>query len=94
MDRESVGHCTDAVIFSIAETSAIGWAEIRVPTLVVVGAEDVPTPISRSRDIADRIPGATLVTIPGAGHLSALDQPERVTEELLRFFGRVGAARC
>ncbi len=93
MDRESVRHCTDAVIFHRGDIRH-RLGEIRVPTLVVVGAEDVPTPVSRSRDIADRIPGATLVTIPGAGHLSALDQPERVTEELLRFFDRAGAARC
>lgn len=88
MDNDSVRHCTDAVMFHRADIRDRLGA-IRTPTLVMVGAEDVPTPLARSRDIADRIPGAELVTIPGAGHLSALDQPERVTEELLRFFARV-----
>lgn len=93
MDPESVHHCTDAVIFD-REDIRDRLGAIHVPTLVVVGSDDVPTPPSRSRDIADRIEGAALVTIPGAGHLSVLDQPERVTSELLRFFDGVDRAEA
>ncbi|HEY8432231.1 MAG TPA: alpha/beta fold hydrolase [Sandaracinaceae bacterium] len=91
MDPESVYHCTEAVIFRRADfRDRLG--AIRTPALVLVGGEDGATPLARARDIAERIPGAALVTIPGAGHLSALDRPERVAEELLRFFERVDAA--
>lgn len=91
LDPRSVRHCTDAVIFRRKDIrDRLG--SVLVPTLVLVGADDVPTPPSRSRDIARLIPGAELVEIPGAGHLSALDAPERVTDELLRFFSRFDPA--
>lgn len=60
-------------------------AAIRAPTLVICGEEDVATPPARSRLIADRIPGAKLAMVPGAGHLSALEQPERVNALLVPF---------
>ena len=88
MDPESLGRAVDAVIFDRGDIrDRLG--EIRVPTLVMVGTEDVSTPPAKSREIAAGIPGAELVEIPKAAHLSALEQPERVTEELLRFFARV-----
>lgn len=59
-------------------------AAIRVPTLVVVGSEDVLTPPAEAREIASGIgPQARLVEIPGCGHLSTLEAPEIVTRELL-----------
>ena len=65
---------------------------IRCPTLVLVGAEDEPTPPSQSEDIARRIPGAQLQIIPGSGHLAALETPEPVTAALLRFVQGLPAA--
>lgn len=84
-DPVSLGHCLDAVIFDRVDIRD-RIASIRLPTLVLVGAEDVATPILRSRDIASRIDGAKLVVIAGAAHLSALEAPDAVTEELVRFF--------
>jgi 3-oxoadipate enol-lactonase len=51
-------------------------AEIRVPTLVVCGAEDKVTPPTLSRELAHLIPGAQYEPIEGAGHLSNLERPE------------------
>ena len=51
-------------------------ATIRVPSLVIWGEEDEVTPLGHSQQIADTIPGARLETIPGAGHIANLDQPE------------------
>ena len=53
-----------------------------------VGDEDVVTPPASSRDLAARIPGAELVSIPGAGHLANLDQPERFNQALSAFLDR------
>jgi 3-oxoadipate enol-lactonase len=64
-------------------------SEIRVPTLVVVGEEDKPLPLWKSRRIANSIPGAELVVIPRAGHLSAIENPVPVTEAVARFLSRV-----
>ncbi len=63
--------------------------EIRVPTLVVVGAEDQPLPVWKSKRIADGIAGAELVVIPQAGHLAPVENPEPVTAAVTRFVSRV-----
>ncbi len=52
-------------------------ATIRVPALVIVGDEDTFTPPDEARRMAEAIPSSELVVIPGAGHLSNLEQPER-----------------
>jgi pimeloyl-ACP methyl ester carboxylesterase len=74
MDPQSVGHAVDAVIFTRRDLRD-RLPEIRVPTVVVVGDEDVATPVDRSETIARGIPGATLRRIASAGHLSAWERP-------------------
>ncbi len=59
--------------------------QIKVPTLILVGEHDVLTPLADSEAMAKEIPGATLVKIPAAGHLSNLEQPESVTQARLPF---------
>jgi pimeloyl-ACP methyl ester carboxylesterase len=49
---------------------------IRCPTLVSVGEEDILVPPRFAREIAARIPGATLVSIPTAGHLYFMEAAE------------------
>ncbi|MBN6051680.1 4-carboxymuconolactone decarboxylase [Nonomuraea sp. RK-328] len=58
-------------------------AAIDVPTLVVAGRDDPATPPAHARELADGIPGAALVEVPGAAHLANVDQPEKVTAALL-----------
>jgi len=60
-----------------------------LPTLVVVGAEDVLTPPPDARALAKAIPGARLAEIPGAGHLSPLEQPEEFNRHLALFLGQL-----
>ena len=48
---------------------------IAVPALVIAGALDQGTPPEMARVIAQGIPGARLVVLPEASHLSALEQP-------------------
>jgi 3-oxoadipate enol-lactonase len=49
---------------------------LHVPTLVIVGEHDALTPPSLTYDYAAHIPGAHVTTIPHAGHLSNLEQPD------------------
>jgi 3-oxoadipate enol-lactonase len=55
--------------------------------LVMVGEKDQATPVAMSRHIAQAWPGAELVVLPEAAHLSNLEQPEAFNRELLRFLG-------
>jgi pimeloyl-ACP methyl ester carboxylesterase len=59
--------------------------EIAVPTLVLVGAEDVPTPPAGAKAMAGAIPGARYAEVPAAGHLAPLEQP-LVTSRLVLDF--------
>lgn len=61
------------------------------PLLVVVGKEDVLTPPAKARAIAELVPGAELVEIPGAGHLSNVEQPEAFNAALGRLLDRLPA---
>ncbi|MBS0380740.1 MAG: alpha/beta fold hydrolase [Proteobacteria bacterium] len=61
---------------------------IRCPALVVVGDGDVLTPPDRAAEIANGIPGAQLVVVPGCGHLSTLECPEAVTSALRTWLSR------
>ncbi len=55
---------------------------IEIPTLVLVGEEDGVTPPELAREIADAIEWASLVVVPGCGHLSTLESPVVVNEAL------------
>ncbi|MDE1902429.1 MAG: alpha/beta fold hydrolase [Alphaproteobacteria bacterium] len=57
-------------------------ANIKCPTLVLCGREDVLTPRALAEEIAAFIPGARLDLIDHCGHLSAMERPEAVTAEL------------
>jgi pimeloyl-ACP methyl ester carboxylesterase len=55
------------------------------PLLVMVGEKDAITPLSRAQELADRVRGAQLVQIPGAGHLPNLEAPAAFNAALERF---------
>jgi len=61
-------------------------ANLRAPTLVIAGEHDTPGFQAMAREYASAIPGAKAVTIPGAGHLSNMEEPEAFTRALREFF--------
>lgn len=63
--------------------SRASLAAIRCPTTVIVGAGDELTPPEVAREIADAVPGARLIEIADAGHLSPLERPVEVTAALV-----------
>jgi len=64
-------------------------ARVAAPALVLIGAEDEA--YLRAADVlAARIPHATKVVIPGAGHVTTIEEPEAVTTAILDFLGKVG----
>ncbi|HEY1750626.1 MAG TPA: alpha/beta fold hydrolase [Caulobacteraceae bacterium] len=58
--------------------------EIKVPSLVVVGADDKPF-LAASDYMAAKIPGAEKAVIPAAGHAANIDQPEAFNAAVLGF---------
>jgi pimeloyl-ACP methyl ester carboxylesterase len=64
-----------------------GLAAIAVPTLVICGAEDTLTPPALAEEMAQGIPGAELLIVPGAGHLAPLERPEAVNRALIEWLG-------
>ena len=83
-DRRGLGYAMKAV-FGREHFDASG---ITAPTLVLVGQHDLATPPVCARRIAQAIHGSSLVVVPGAGHLTAEEQPEIVAELLLPFLNR------
>ncbi|MGW1073834.1 alpha/beta fold hydrolase [Streptomyces sp. NPDC002537] len=57
------------------------------PVVVIAGGKDLMTPSAHSEAIAEALPGATLVLLPGAGHLVMMEHPETVTGHLVELLG-------
>jgi pimeloyl-ACP methyl ester carboxylesterase len=62
--------------------------QITVPTLVIVGEEDIVTPPSASEFLVKNIAGASLVKIPGSGHLTNLEKSAEFNAALGAFLDR------
>jgi YbgC/YbaW family acyl-CoA thioester hydrolase len=61
-----------------------------LPTVVIVGEDDEITPAPAARAMADAIPHARLVTIPDAGHVTPLEQPDVLIGTLMAFLESIG----
>ena len=60
---------------------------VQTPTLLLTGADDIPTPVEKARKAHDKLPNSELVVLPAAGHSSAMERPDAVNEALIRFIG-------
>jgi pimeloyl-ACP methyl ester carboxylesterase len=58
----------------------------RVPTLIACGTEDKLTSIGHSRKLQSRVPGSTLLELPGVGHMSIMEAADEVDERLQELF--------
>lgn len=64
-------------------------SRLAVPTLVICGELDQATPPALNRQIADKVPGARYVELPGCGHCPPLEQPEAFVKAIKNFVGLV-----
>lgn len=68
--------------------------QVAAPTLVVAGTHDYFTPLWLSEEMADRVPGAELLVVPGGSHAALVEQPELVNLRIEAFLDkRVDAPR-
>ncbi|MEM1071487.1 MAG: alpha/beta hydrolase [Planctomycetota bacterium] len=65
--------------------------EIRCPTLLVWGRQDVVTPPEAASQFAKAIPNAKLVWFDQCGHAPMMEMPDRFAAELRAFAGEVAA---
>jgi 3-oxoadipate enol-lactonase len=86
-DKDAYDRAARAVFgFALAERVE----EIAAPTLVVVGDGDRTFPAAPMEALAQRIRGARLVRLAGAGHLCNLERPQEFNRAVLEFFGVPG----
>ncbi len=59
--------------------------EITMPSLMLVGERDIPDVQTQAQLLIAGIPGLRSVTVPSVGHMSNMEAPEFVNDQLLRF---------
>ncbi|GAB4260106.1 MAG: alpha/beta hydrolase [Deferrisomatales bacterium] len=77
--------CTEGILHRGSYEEVL--REIRVPTLFLVGEADSLTPPEVARRMAKEVPGARVEIVPGAAHMSPLENPARVAQALSAFMG-------
>ena len=63
-------------------------SQLKMPTLVLLGKDDLPRPPKESKEMAKKLPHSSLHIIEEAGHISCLEQPQIVNDLLLDFLGK------
>lgn len=75
---------------ALAESDLLAaLADMSVPTLVLLGDEDVRSPISVALELHNALPNSSLAVVPGAGHECYLEAPDLFAAVVLRFLDRV-----
>jgi pimeloyl-ACP methyl ester carboxylesterase len=83
MDSRRVGFDNDMANFP--RIPELPVERITAPTLAVHGTADTVVPFAHSRFIADRVPGAHLLSIEGGGHLSVVTHKEEALMGTMEF---------
>jgi pimeloyl-ACP methyl ester carboxylesterase len=65
---------------------------IDVPSLLLYGDQDVRSPLSVAEEMHAKIPGSKLVVLPGVGHMSDVEAPERFNAEVRSFLRSTNAS--
>ena len=89
LTRELFAGCHGAVrgdfLVSLATVNLLeGIATMDVPTTVMVGSRDTLTLPKKADEIVSTVPGARLVTLKDRGHMLPLEDPDAVTDEIVR----------
>lgn len=72
-------------VMMVLSRPAVGprLVDVRAPTMVIAGDQDVATPPELGQEIADAIPGAVFRLLPRTGHISTVEEPV-LTTKLIR----------
>ncbi len=83
------GICGTLLALASRTDTTGGLPRIAVPTLILVGDQDALTPPAAAEAMHGKIPRSELRVIPGAGHMSNLENPQEFNKRLLDFLARV-----
>jgi pimeloyl-ACP methyl ester carboxylesterase len=88
--RQITGNSVEAIIGALTALmtrpdSTPMLASIHCPVQILVGDEDALTPSPLSEQMHRDIAGSELVVIPGAGHMSNMEQPQQFNDALAHF---------
>lgn len=86
-DRVGVTRAVSGVI--TREPVASELDRIQLPTLILIGEEDVLTTLAKARRMQAAIKGAKLVLIPRSGHMTPVEEPEAVNAALESFLASI-----
>lgn len=92
LDKRSIYRFGKAIFNRDSVLEALEALAPPPPTLIIVGEDDVATPVAQSRKIYAAIAGSALVLVPDAGHSSPVEQPEAVTQAMTTFLDGLPAA--
>ena len=73
----------DTFAQDVTMTDELG--SIRCPALILCGEQDILKPPRFSKIMADAIPGAEYLTIPGCGHVAIFERPRELESAILGF---------
>jgi len=62
---------------------------LHLPAAIIVGEEDIATPVEAARELQEAIENSTLTIIPRARHLTPIECPEEITIQLMTLLGRI-----
>ena len=91
MKTSELSLCSTLLALSSRRETGTKIADIQVPVLILVGSNDVITPLSAATFMHDNITKSTLQVIDHAGHLSNMENPEEFNRHLKLFFNSVYA---
>jgi pimeloyl-ACP methyl ester carboxylesterase len=74
----------EQLVLARAHDTAARLTEITAPTLVIHGGQDRILPLGNGRRLADGIPNARFVSLPGAAHAFPTDEP-KANREVISF---------
>jgi pimeloyl-ACP methyl ester carboxylesterase len=86
-DRKGILNALNGVIERKPIYDELG--RVTLPTLIMVGDEDVATVPAKAQRIHEAIAGSRLITISHAGHTSSVEQPQAVIAAIEEFLARL-----
>lgn len=87
-DPEHFAAQVDAIL-AMDDDLRFELADVRAPTLVITGSQDMLTPMGDAEELAEMIPGARLRELRGAAHGLMVEQPNAFNNAVLEFLREV-----